>query len=90
MTRDAHPILARDVHISANKRKFLLLLRSSKTHGLGTNPQMVKISAQSRNENKLIKKKCKRFHKGEENCKLFAISVCIVKEIFKAKRRLSH
>ena len=89
VTRDAHPILARDVHISANERKFLLLLRSSKTHGLGANPQMVKISAQSCNENKLIKKKCKRFHKGEENCKLFAISVCIVKEIFKAKR-LSH
>ena len=45
VTRDSHPILARDVHIGANKKKFLLVLRTSKTHGLGSAPKMVKISA---------------------------------------------
>ena len=45
VTCDSHPILAKDVHIGENKKKFLLILRTSKTHGLGTAPQMVKISA---------------------------------------------
>ena len=45
MTKNAHPILAKDVHIGANKKKFLLVLRTSKTHGLGSAPQIVKISA---------------------------------------------
>ena len=29
----SHPILARDVHVAANKRKMLFILWSSKTHG---------------------------------------------------------
>ena len=44
VTKGEHPVLARDVHIRTNKKKFLLILRTSKTHGLGTSPQMVKIS----------------------------------------------
>ena len=45
VTKGEHPVLARDVHIGTNKKKFLLILRTSKTHGLGTSPQMVKIPA---------------------------------------------
>ena len=40
-----HPILAGDVHIGTNKRKFLLVLHTSKTHGKNMKPQLVKISA---------------------------------------------
>ena len=40
-----HPILARDIHIGQNKKKFLLILRTSKTHWKNAKPQMIKISA---------------------------------------------
>ena len=40
-----HAVLARDVHVGANKRKFLLILRTSKTHWKNMKPQMIKISA---------------------------------------------
>ena len=40
-----HLVLARDIHIGQNKRKFLLILRTSKTHWKNMNPQMIKISA---------------------------------------------
>ena len=37
----AHPVLARDVHIGKNKKKFLFILRTSKTHTKGMPPQLV-------------------------------------------------
>ena len=40
-----HPVLARDVHIGQNERKFLLILRTSKMHWKNMKPQMIKISA---------------------------------------------
>ena len=40
-----HTILAKDVHIGQNKDKILFVLHSSKTHGKGDKPQMVKIEA---------------------------------------------
>ena len=40
-----HPVLARDVNVGTNKKKLLLILRTSKTHWLGSKPQLVKISA---------------------------------------------
>ena len=46
VTAGDHPILARDVHIGANKKKILFLLRSSKTHNQGLKPQSVKKSSQ--------------------------------------------
>ena len=46
VTAGDHPILARDVHIGANKKKILFLLRSSKSHNQGSKPQSVKISSQ--------------------------------------------
>ena len=40
-----HPVLARDVHIRGNKKKFMMILRTSKTHWKNMKPQIIKISA---------------------------------------------
>ena len=40
-----HTITVTDVHVALNKRKMLFILRSSKTHGKYTKPQMVKITS---------------------------------------------
>ena len=58
-----HPILAQDVHIGENKRKFLLILRTSKTHWKNMKPQMVKILAinlrcKSRSSMTAVKEHC--------------------------------
>ena len=45
LTTGGHPIRAKDVHIGCNKNKMLFILRTSKTHGVDTRPQKVKISA---------------------------------------------
>ena len=45
VTTGSHPILAKDVYVADNKKKILLILRSSKTHNLGDPPQLVKISS---------------------------------------------
>ena len=45
MMMGAHPVLAKDVHIGANKRKFLFVLHTSKTHCKSAGPQLVKVSA---------------------------------------------
>lgn len=42
MASGGHPILARDVHLSHRFRKVQIILRTSKTHGLGDQPQYVK------------------------------------------------
>ena len=47
-----HPVLAPDVHIGTNKKKFLLILRTSKTHTRGTKLQLVKISSKCIGSNK--------------------------------------
>ena len=46
-----HAILARDVQIRMNKKKILLILRSSKTHSQASHPQLIKISASDRTMN---------------------------------------
>ena len=43
VTLSPHVVLARDVHIGINKKKLLLVLRSSKTHNKGQHPQLIKI-----------------------------------------------
>ena len=40
-----HSVKASDVHIKFNKKKLLLVLRSSKTHGKHMDPQVIKISS---------------------------------------------
>ena len=46
----SHPVLAQDVHISTNKHKFLLILRTSKAHAKNMRPQMIKITATKQGE----------------------------------------
>ena len=46
-TPSGHAVLATNVQIACNKNKFLFILRTSKTHGEGTTPQLVKISSES-------------------------------------------
>ena len=54
----SHTIRARNVHVASNKDKILVILYSSKTHGLESVPQKVKItSAASYARNKLNQKK---------------------------------
>ena len=45
VAKGAHPVLAKDVQIGINKKKFLLILRTSKTHRLNMKPQLVKITS---------------------------------------------
>ena len=42
-----HVLLAKDVFIGKNKKKFLFILWSSKTHGHGSKPQRIKISSKA-------------------------------------------
>ena len=51
-----HQVLARDVHIGDNKKKFLFILRWSKTHCLQSHPQMVKILSTSLTKQKAYRK----------------------------------
>ena len=44
-TLSDHAVLAQDVHIACNKKKMMLVLRTSKTHGKNTRPQKIKISS---------------------------------------------
>ena len=41
LTSDDHPVLAKDIHIGMNKKKFLFILRTSKTHWKDRKPQLV-------------------------------------------------
>lgn len=45
MSSGEHPILARDVHYNPRLKKIQVILRTSKTHGLGDQPQYVKFSS---------------------------------------------
>ena len=45
LTSSPHSVRANDVHIGINMKKILFILRSSKTHTLGSLPQKIKISS---------------------------------------------
>ena len=45
LTLSPHVVLADNVHIGENKKKILLVLLTSKTHGKGNEPQMIKITS---------------------------------------------
>ena len=49
ITTGTHPVKAKNVHIGRNKDKILMILFTSKTHGLESKPQEVKISAKGLN-----------------------------------------
>ena len=44
MTYSQHVVKARDVHVATNKPKILFILHSSKTHGKGDKPQIIKLT----------------------------------------------
>ena len=43
-----HSIRAKDVHISSNKNKILIVLYTSKTHGEESPPQKIKLTKESK------------------------------------------
>ena len=45
LTYSPHAVKACNVHIGHNKNKFLFVLKSSKTHGEGDPPQLIKIQS---------------------------------------------
>ena len=47
LTQSKHVVRAKDVHIALNKDKLMFILRSSKTHGKGEKPQLIKIEGLS-------------------------------------------
>ena len=55
LAQGPHTLLARNVHIGVNKKKLLFVLTTSKTHGKGDAPQLIKIASNSDKKN--IRKK---------------------------------
>ena len=45
LAQGSHTVKASDIHIGTNKNKILLVLYSSKTHGVNSHPQKIKITA---------------------------------------------
>ena len=45
LTSGSHPVRAQDVQVSYDKKKLLFTLHTSKTHGLDSEPQRIKISS---------------------------------------------
>ena len=50
LTQSQHVLCARNVHLAKNKDKLLMILYTSKTHGLGSKPQKIKITAHDKRE----------------------------------------
>ena len=55
LARGPHVILVCNTHIGINKNKFLFVLKSSKTHDNGSQPQRIKISELSKGKRRLPK-----------------------------------
>ena len=49
LTKGDHPVKAHDVHVGRNKKKLLIILRTSKTHWKNSKPQIIKINSQEIN-----------------------------------------
>ena len=52
VTLSPHALRAKNVHIGQNKNKLLLVLFTSKTHGINNRPQKIKITAKDRQNTK--------------------------------------
>ena len=48
VAKSPHVLLVKNVHIGQNKNKLLFILQSSKTHGKGDKPQLIKIKSKAR------------------------------------------
>ena len=57
---DEHTVKAKNIHMAENKEKLLIVLYSSKTHGIGNVPQKIKITS-NRNCEQSTKQKHKHF-----------------------------
>ena len=53
-TENDHIMKAKDVHVSGNKEKILIVLYSSKTHGRESSPQEIKITGNGRKGNRFF------------------------------------
>ena len=56
LVQGPHTMKAKDIYIGKNKNKILIFLYTSKTHGLESKPQQIKITALEGYENKLKKR----------------------------------
>ena len=57
-----HLVKVTDVHIASNKQKILFILRTSKTHGKGSYPQMIKITSKGSPATSQKRKLSKQLH----------------------------
>ena len=57
VTASPHALTARNVHIALNKKKVLFVLPTSKTHGHGDKPEIIKISAVENAKNNVMHSK---------------------------------
>ena len=58
VTQSPHMILACDVHIVRNKDKLMMILHSSKMHGKGNKPQIIKLTRDKVTSQQSISKQC--------------------------------
>ena len=58
IAKGPHCIKAANVHVGQNKKKLLIILYSSKTHGAESRPQRIKITANDQYLTKFMKKRC--------------------------------
>lgn len=58
MASGDHPVLARDVHFNHKLKKVQIILRTSKTHGVGDQPQYVKFNSDDARVNLYNRKFC--------------------------------
>ena len=56
VTKSPHVLLAKNVHIGVNKNKIMFVLTTSKTHGQGDLPQIIKISGKTTDTNNMHEK----------------------------------
>ena len=55
LTQGPHTIKVKDIQLAMNKDKILFILRTLKTHGLGSKPQKVKINSRpARNKHEMV------------------------------------
>ena len=52
LTKGDHPVKACDVHVGVNKKKMMLILRTSKTHWTSNKPQIIKICSHDKKSKK--------------------------------------
>ena len=68
LTQSKHVVKARDVHLGKNKRKFLFVLHSSKTHCRGSKPQQIKVCRSPKKEKQRSRNKQHFNRKRELPC----------------------